>query len=475
MKTRNGLFADVPENLWNDWHWQVANRAETIEDLKKYMNLTPDEEAGVAKTLGKLRMAVTPYYLSLIDLDDPFDPIRKMAIPRAEELEYADYEDADPLHEDTDSPTPGLTHRYPDRVLLLITDQCSMYCRHCTRRRFAGQNDCEVPMAQIDKCIDYVAAHPEVRDVLLSGGDSLMVSDETLEYIIKRVRAIPHVEIVRLGSRTPVVCPQRITPELCAMLKKYHPVWLNTHFNTPKEFTPEAAKACAMLADAGIPLGNQSVLLAGVNDCSHVMMELVQGEGGVLPLDRDYVKAVARLCAEKDWLLLVDEVQTGVGRTGSLFAFQQYGILPDVASFAKGIAGGLPMSGILANEKCRDVLGPGTHATTFGANPVCAAAGLVVQETLTDAFLEDVRAKGTYLRNQIEALDLPCFGATRGMGLMIGIQVKDGWTNKEIASKLIENGLLVLTAGPGMRLLPPLVISQEEMDQGLEILKKTLS
>ena len=266
MKTRNGLFADVPENLWNDWHWQVANRAETIEDLKKYMNLTPDEEAGVAKTLGKLRMAVTPYYLSLIDLDDPFDPIRKMAIPRAEELEYADYEDADPLHEDTDSPTPGLTHRYPDRVLLLITDQCSMYCRHCTRRRFAGQNDCEVPMAQIDKCIDYVAAHPEVRDVLLSGGDSLMVSDETLEYIIKRVRAIPHVEIVRLGSRTPVVCPQRITPELCAMLKKYHPVWLNTHFNTPKEFTDEAAKACAMLADAGIPLGNQSVLLAGIND-----------------------------------------------------------------------------------------------------------------------------------------------------------------------------------------------------------------
>ena len=186
MKTRNGLFADVPENLWNDWHWQVANRAETVEDLKKYMNLTPDEEEGVRKTLGKLRMAVTPYYLSLIDLNDPFDPIRKMAIPRAEELEYADYEDADPLHEDTDSPTPGLTHRYPDRVLLLITDQCSMYCRHCTRRRFAGQNDCEVPMAQIDKCIDYVAAHPEVRDVLLSGGDCLMVSDENLEYIIKR-------------------------------------------------------------------------------------------------------------------------------------------------------------------------------------------------------------------------------------------------------------------------------------------------
>ena len=218
-----------------------------------------------------------------------------------------------------------------------------------------------------------------------------------------------------------------------------------------------------------------AVEAAAGDDVCAVMLELVQGEGGVLPLEPAYVQAVKKLCEERDWLLLVDEVQTGVGRTGSLFAFQQYGILPDVASFAKGIAGGLPMSGILANEKCRDVLGPGTHATTFGANPVCAAAGLVVQETLTDAFLEDVRAKGTYLRNQIEALDLPCFGATRGMGLMIGIQVKDGWTNKEIASKLIENGLLVLTAGPGMRLLPPLVISQEEMDQGLEILKKTLS
>lgn len=219
----------------------------------------------------------------------------------------------------------------------------------------------------------------------------------------------------------------------------------------------------------------ESIQAQAGDDVCAVMVELIQGEGGLRPLEVSMVQSLAALCREKDWLLLVDEVQTGVGRTGSLFAFQQYGILPDVASFAKGIAGGLPMSGILANEKCRDVLGPGTHATTFGANPVCAAAGLVVQETLTDAFLEDVRAKGTYLRNQIEALDLPCFGATRGMGLMIGIQVKDGWTNKEIASKLIENGLLVLTAGPGMRLLPPLVISQEEMDQGLEILKKTLS
>ena len=213
---------------------------------------------------------------------------------------------------------------------------------------------------------------------------------------------------------------------------------------------------------------------AGDDVCA-VMLELIQGEGGVLPLDRDYVRAVEGLCAERDWLLLVDEVQTGVGRTGSLFAFQQYGILPDVVSFAKGIAGGLPMSGILANEKCRDVLVPGTHATTFGGNPVCAAAALAVQETLSDGFLEEVREKGEYLRRGIEALDLPCLGKTRGMGLMIGVDVRGGRTNKELADRLIENGLLILTAGAGLRLLPPLVISYEEMDRGLEIMKKALA
>jgi acetylornithine/N-succinyldiaminopimelate aminotransferase len=210
-------------------------------------------------------------------------------------------------------------------------------------------------------------------------------------------------------------------------------------------------------------------------DVCAVMVELVQGEGGVLPLEKDYVKALEALCAEKDWLLLVDEVQTGVGRTGTLFAFQQYDLLPDVVSFAKGIAGGLPMSGIMANEKCKAVLGPGTHATTFGANPVCAAAGLVVQDVLSDAFLAEVQEKGDYLRKGIEALNLPCLGKTRGLGLMIGVAVNDGWTNKDIANKLIENGLLILTAGPGLRLLPPLVITKEEMDQGLAIMKQVLA
>lgn len=213
---------------------------------------------------------------------------------------------------------------------------------------------------------------------------------------------------------------------------------------------------------------------AGDDTCA-VMMELVQGEGGVLPLDQEYVSAVAKLCAEKDWLLLVDEVQTGVGRTGSLFAFQQYGILPDVCSFAKGIAGGLPMSGIMANEKCRNVLTPGTHATTFGANPVCGAAALLVQDVLSDEFLQEVQKKGAYLREQIEAMDLPCFGKTRGLGLMIGIEVAEGYENGKLAAALADAGLLVLTAGPGMRLLPPLVITKEEMDAGLAIMKKTLS
>ena len=211
----------------------------------------------------------------------------------------------------------------------------------------------------------------------------------------------------------------------------------------------------------------------GGNICA-VLIELIQGEGGVLPLEQDYVNKLAALCAERDWLLLVDEVQTGIGRTGSLFAFQRYNIQPDVVSFAKGIAGGLPMSGFLANEKCKNILTPGTHATTFGANPVCAAAGLAVQEILSDEFLLEVQWKGQYLREQIESLNLPCLGKTRGMGLMIGIEVKDGYSNKSLASQLIENGLLVLTAGSGLRLLPPLAITKEEIDAGVAIMKKVL-
>ena len=274
---RQILFPEVTDEQWNDWKWQVKNRIETLDDLKKIIPLTKEEEEGVSRSLQTLRMAITPYYLTLIDPENPNDPVRKQAIPTGSETHISSADLLDPLHEDEDSPVKGLTHRYPDRVLLLITDMCSMYCRHCTRRRFAGQKDDEAPADYIQKAIDYIAATPQVRDVLLSGGDALMVSDAKLESIIKRLRAIPHVEIIRIGSRVPVVCPQRITDKLVEMLKQYHPVWVNTHFNHPNEITPESIAACERIANAGIPLGNQSVLLRGVNDCVNIMKRLVHG------------------------------------------------------------------------------------------------------------------------------------------------------------------------------------------------------
>ncbi|MDU3335089.1 lysine 2,3-aminomutase, partial [Acinetobacter sp. RIT592] len=269
------IFTEIDNALWNDWNWQVKNRITTVEELKKYVPLTENEEQGVQECLKTLRMSITPYYLSLIDPSNPDDPIRKQSIPVSLELKVSDADLDDPLHEDGDSPVPGLTHRYPDRALLLITDQCAMYCRHCTRRRFAGQNDGAQPVDRIDKAIEYIRSTPVIRDVLLSGGDALLMSDERLEYIISKLREIPHVEIIRIGSRVPVVMPQRITDDLVNMLKKYHPIWLNTHFNHPNEITPESMEACKKMADAGIPLGNQSVLLRGVNDCMHVMKKLV--------------------------------------------------------------------------------------------------------------------------------------------------------------------------------------------------------
>lgn len=272
---RDFYFPNVTDEEWNDWHWQLKNRIETVEDLQKYVSLSEEEVEGVRSTLKMLRMAVTPYYISLIDPNNPNDPVRKQAVPTAKELLISSEDQLDPLSEDEDSPVPGLTHRYPDRVLFLITDMCAMYCRHCTRRRFAGQKDASAPRERIDRALAYIEQATEVRDVLLSGGDALMVGDKNLEYILQRLRAIPHVEIVRIGSRAPVVLPQRITPELVQMLSKYHPVWLNTHFNHPNEVTAESKLACERLANAGIPLGNQTVLLRGVNDCPSIMKNLV--------------------------------------------------------------------------------------------------------------------------------------------------------------------------------------------------------
>jgi len=271
------VFQSVSDSQWNDWHWQWKNRIEDVETLAKVVKLSDEAAAGVRKALTRVRMAITPYYASLMDPKDERCPIRLQAIPRGEEAREMPWESVDPLDEEADSPVPGLTHRYPDRVLFLVTDQCSMYCRHCTRRRVVGVTDRVAPPARIQAGIEYIKAHKEIRDVLISGGDPLTLSDDRIESIVKRLREIPHVEIIRIGSRTPVVMPQRITPELAKMLAKYHPVYLNTHFNHPKEITPESSRACAILADAGIPLGNQSVLLRGINNCPVVMKELVQG------------------------------------------------------------------------------------------------------------------------------------------------------------------------------------------------------
>ena len=269
------IWKDVTEEEWNDWRWQLRNRLTTVEQIAQVVKLTPKEEENIKSVMNDFRVAVTPYYASLMDPEDERDPVRMQAVPILAET-FRSLEDMDdPLHEDADSPAPGLTHRYPDRVLFLITDQCSMYCRHCTRRRLAGEHDGARSQEDIDACIEYIRNTPQVRDVLLSGGDALCVADDKLEYIFKELRKIDHVEIVRIGSRTPVVMPQRITDDLVNMLKKYHPVWLNTHFNHPKEMTKEAMAAVAKLADAGIPLGNQSVLCRGINDDVDVMRELV--------------------------------------------------------------------------------------------------------------------------------------------------------------------------------------------------------
>jgi lysine 2,3-aminomutase len=268
------LWKNVKEEEWNDWKWQLRNRITTVDQLKQVINLTPEEEAGVHESLKILRIAITPYFAALMDPNDPHCPVRMQAVPTVKEIQFSESDMVDPLFEDVDSPVHGLTHRYPDKVLFLVTDMCGNYCRHCTRRRLAGQTDKERGKSDIDAAIEYIKKHKEIRDVLLSGGDALLITDKMLEDIISRLQAIDHVEIVRIGSRAPVTLPQRITPELCALLKRHHPIWLNTHFNHPKEITRESRRAVEMLADAGVPVGNQSVLLKGINDCPTIMKKL---------------------------------------------------------------------------------------------------------------------------------------------------------------------------------------------------------
>ena len=271
-----GFWPDATPEQWNDWQWQMRNSVKSLEQLTGKMQLSGEEHAGVLLANTKLAMGITPYFFNLVDPFDPECPIRRQVIPRIEEMTYAPNDMADPCGEDHDMPVPGLVHRYPDRVLFLVTDRCASYCRYCTRSRVvSGVGEQELEL-DFDRAIDYLKKHTEVRDVLLSGGDALLLSDKKLGDLLGRLRAIDHIEFLRIGSRVPIFLPQRITPELCAMLKQYHPLWMSVHVNHPKELTSEVRDALGRLADAGIPLGNQSVLLRGVNDDPVVMKTLVQ-------------------------------------------------------------------------------------------------------------------------------------------------------------------------------------------------------
>ena len=263
---------------WLDWKWHVRNTIKTIEGFEKLTGIAFSQEQKVKlkKTIGYFPLSITPYYLSLIDIENyQNDPVFKQAFADVRELHFSKSEMKDPLSEDHDSPVPGITHRYPDRVLFLVSNVCAMYCRHCTRKRKVGDVDNIPSKHQIMQGLDYIRNTPQIRDVLLSGGDPFLLSDDYLDWILTELQAIPHIQIIRIGTRTPVVLPYRITEDLVSMLKKHHPIWLNTHFNHVHELTNSSRRALAMLADAGIPLGNQSVLLSEVNDCPRLMRELV--------------------------------------------------------------------------------------------------------------------------------------------------------------------------------------------------------
>lgn len=271
------LFGHVPDKDWTDWRWQLKNRVTTVEELANYLPLTDRERAQLKLVTKKYPLSVTPYYLSLINPNDPDDPIRKQAIPSFLEVAYGSIGMEDPLDERGESVVPGLVHRYPDRVLMVLTDICPVLCRHCTRKREWQHGGWVRTTSDVERMYEYIRSHREVRDVIISGGDCLTLSTRRLEEVIAGLRSIPHVEIVRIGSRYPVVLPQRIDDELCAVLSKYGPIWLNTHFNHPNEITPESAKACDKLLRAGVPVNNQSVLLRGINDTVETQIKLCQG------------------------------------------------------------------------------------------------------------------------------------------------------------------------------------------------------
>lgn len=270
-----GRWSDVPASDWNDWHWQLRNRITTLAQLETLLELSPQERAGCLFAAHKLALAITPHFFNLIDPRDPNCPVRRQVIPHIDESVVAPGESSDPVGEEGTMPVPGIVHRYPDRVLFLVTDRCASYCRYCTRSRLVSNAQSYDFHPELEQGLQYIAAHPEVRDVLISGGDPLLLSDAKIDALLGRLRAIPHVEFIRMGSRIPVFLPQRITPELAAIFRKHGPIWMSIHTNHPKEITRELAEACERLSLAGVPLGNQSVLLNGINDTPEIMKSLV--------------------------------------------------------------------------------------------------------------------------------------------------------------------------------------------------------
>jgi lysine 2,3-aminomutase len=277
LSNRARLYPDVTDEQWNDWKWQQKNRVTSLAELSGLFTFDEVTSARLGDIFELYRTAITPYYLCLIDFDNPTDPLRLQSVPTVEELLNPGELTWDPLNEEGDSPVTGIVHRYPDRCLFLVTSYCPLYCRYCTRKRKWVDEDGTTGQRRIETMIQYVAEHPEIRDVIVSGGDPLSLSLTYLEKILAGLRAIPHVEIIRFGSRVPVFLPQRIDAEMCSLLEKYHPIWINTHFNHPNEITPESAAACDRLLRAGVPVNNQAVLLRGVNDCPYTMRDLVQG------------------------------------------------------------------------------------------------------------------------------------------------------------------------------------------------------
>jgi lysine 2,3-aminomutase len=264
------------KNGWNDWKWQIKNRIRTHEQLISYLPILRNNRE-IADVIKKYPLAITPYYASLIQQPDTSDPIYQMCVPQSGELLSPSCLSEDPLEENEDMPVPGLVHRYPDRALVIVTTTCASYCRHCTRKRIAGTRECSISARRLQQVTEYLLLHPEISDVIISGGDPLTMPTNMIETILSAIRSVESVQIIRIGTRVPVVLPMRITAELVEMLRKYHPLWINTHFNHPNELTPESADACNRLVDAGIPLGNQTVLLRGVNDSAQVIEKLCRG------------------------------------------------------------------------------------------------------------------------------------------------------------------------------------------------------